>query len=101
MGKRAEENKRRILNRYGLIVFFLLGVGVMIIFSAGKIAFSAEGKKWREVGEGEHHQGRVILPKRETFILTTENSWLPASRSTASIWISGGRDEEGYIDEIC
>ena len=101
MGKRAEENKRRILNRYGLIVFFLLGVGVMIIFSAGKIAFSAEGKKWREVGERETIiKDRVILPKRGN--LHYDGKLLATSERSQYLYgFLGGRDEEGYIDEIC
>ncbi|HBK31389.1 MAG TPA: hypothetical protein DDZ78_07180, partial [Porphyromonadaceae bacterium] len=58
-------DKKRILGRYGLIVTFLLIFAVMIIFSAGKVVFSAEGKKWREVGEKETViKDRVILPKR-------------------------------------
>jgi cell division protein FtsI (penicillin-binding protein 3) len=106
MGKRAEENKRRILNRYGLIVFFLLGVGVMIIFSAGKIAFSAEGKKWREVGERETIiKDRVILPKRGN-IYTYDGKLLATSEPLYSIymdfWAEGMRKDTlmKYVDEL-
>ena len=66
--KENNKNSKRskgILGRYGLIVSILMLFSVMIIFSAGKIMFSSEGRKWREVGEEETViRDRVILPKR-------------------------------------
>jgi len=65
MKKHNRKDKKGILGRYGLIVSLLLLFAVMIIFSAGKIVFTSEGKKWREVGEKETViRDRVILPKR-------------------------------------
>ena len=97
MGKKSEENKKRILNRYGLIVFFLLGIGTLIIFSAAKIAFTAEGKKWREVGEKETIiKNRVILPKRGN-IYTYDGKLLATSEPLFSIymdfWADGIRED--------
>ena len=43
--KWTNENKKAILGRYGLIVSFLLLFCVLIVFSAGNIAFSSEGRK--------------------------------------------------------
>lgn len=97
MGKKTDENKKRILNRYGLIVFLLLGVGLMIIFSAGKIVFTAEGKKWREVGERETIiKDRVILPKRGN-IYTYDGKLLATSEPLYSVymdfWAEGMRKD--------
>ncbi|MEA4950557.1 MAG: penicillin-binding protein [Petrimonas sp.] len=97
MGKKTDENKKRILNRYGLIVFLLLGVGIMIIFSAGKIVFTAEGKKWREVGERETIiKDRVILPKRGN-IYTYDGKLLATSEPLYSVymdfWAEGMRKD--------
>lgn len=87
MGKKTDENKKRILSRYGLIVFFLLGVGIMIIFSAGKIVFTAEGKKWREVGERETIvKNRIILPKRGN-IYTYDGKLLATSEPLYSVYM--------------
>ena len=80
-------DKKRILGRYGLIVTFLLIFAVMIIFSAGKVVFSAEGKKWREVGEKETViKDRVILPKRGN-IFTHDGQLLAASEPLYGIYI--------------
>lgn len=65
--KEQDKNRKNkgILGRYGLIVSVLMLFSFMIIFSAGRIMFSAEGRKWREVGEKETViRDRVILPKR-------------------------------------
>ena len=60
-----QKRKRVALARYGLIVTVLMLFAVMVIISAGKIVFTSEGKKWREVGEKETViRDRVILPKR-------------------------------------
>ena len=64
--KEQDKNRKNkgILGRYGLIVSVLMLFSFMIIFSAGRIMFSAEGRKWREVGEKETEiRDRVILPK--------------------------------------
>jgi len=97
MGKKTDENRKRILNRYGLIVFLLLGVGMMIVFSAGKIVFTAEGKKWREVGEKETIiKDRVILPKRGN-IYTYDGKLLATSEPLYSVymdfWAEGMRKD--------
>ena len=97
MEKKTDENRRSILNRYGLIVFFLLGVGILIIFSAGKIVFTAEGKKWREVGEKETIiKDRVILPKRGN-IYTYDGKLLATSEPLYNIymdfWAEGMRED--------
>ncbi|MDO5522446.1 MAG: penicillin-binding protein [Bacteroidia bacterium] len=87
MGKKADENKKAILGRYGIIVSFLLLFGMMIIFSAGRIAFSAEGRKWREVGEKETIiKDRIILPKRGN-IYTYDGKLLATSEPLFSIYM--------------
>ena len=87
MGKKADENKKAILGRYGLIVSFLLLFCVLIVFSAGKIAFSSEGRKWREVGEKETIiKDRIILPKRGN-IYTYDGKLLATSEPLYSIYM--------------
>ena len=62
---RKDANKKRILGRYGLVVALMLLFGGLIVFSAGKIVFTPEGKKWREVGEKETViRDRIVLPVR-------------------------------------
>ncbi|MDO5664789.1 MAG: penicillin-binding protein [Bacteroidia bacterium] len=87
MMKKSDENKKAILGRYGLIVSSLLLFAIMIVFSAGKIAFSAEGKKWRKVGEKETIiKDRIILPKRGN-IYTYDGKLLATSEPLYSIYI--------------
>ena len=87
MGKKADENKKAILGRYGLIVSFLLLFCILIVFSAGKIAFSSEGRKWREVGEKETIiKDRIILPKRGN-IYTYDGKLLATSEPLYSIYM--------------
>ena len=75
---RDTNKKRRILNRYGIIVVVMILFGVFIVLSAGKIVFTPEGKKWREVGEKETViRDRVILPTRGN--IYTHNGKLLAS----------------------
>lgn len=78
------------MGRYGLIVSILMLFSVMIIFSAGKIMFSSEGRKWREVGEEETViRDRVILPKGATFTLMTISFLRLLNLYTVYIWTSG------------
>ncbi|MDD2298711.1 MAG: penicillin-binding protein [Fermentimonas sp.] len=92
MEKMEGENKNRkknkgILGRYGLIVSILMLFSVMIIFSAGKIMFSSEGRKWREVGEKETViRDRVILPKRGN-IYTYDDKLLASTEPIYSIYM--------------
>ncbi|MDD4776941.1 MAG: penicillin-binding protein [Fermentimonas sp.] len=87
-----QENKNRkkskgILGRYGLIVSILMLFSVMIIFSAGRIMFSYEGRKWREVGEKETViRDRVILPKRGN-IYTYDDKLLASTEPIYSIYM--------------
>ncbi|HLW10500.1 MAG TPA: penicillin-binding protein [Fermentimonas sp.] len=87
---KESRNKRKnkgILGRYGLIVSFLMLFSVLIIFSAGKIMFTSEGKKWREVGEKETViRDRVILPKRGN-IYTHDYKLLASTEPTYSIYM--------------
>jgi Cell division protein FtsI/penicillin-binding protein 2 len=80
------ENKG-VMSRYGLIVTFLILFSVMIVFSAGKVIFSDEGKKWREVGEKETViKDRVILPTRGN-IYTCDGKLLATSEPLYSIYM--------------
>lgn len=81
------DNKRGILGRYGLIVALLMLFAGMIIVSAGKIVLTAEGKKWREVGEKETViKDRVILPKRGN-IYTRDGKLLATTEPLYSIYM--------------
>ncbi|NLJ01499.1 MAG: penicillin-binding protein 2, partial [Bacteroidales bacterium] len=84
----SKQKKRKvILARYGLIVTGLLMFAVMIVFSAGKIVFTLEGKKWREVGEKETViRDRVILPKRGN-IYTYDGKLLATTEPLYSIYM--------------
>ncbi|NLC86248.1 MAG: transpeptidase family protein [Bacteroidales bacterium] len=88
--KENNKNSKRskgILGRYGLIVSILMLFSVMIIFSAGKIMFSSEGRKWREVGEEETViRDRVILPKRGN-IYTYDDKLLASTEPLYSIYM--------------
>lgn len=87
MNKRERNNKRAILGRYGFIVALLMVFAVLIISSAGKIVFTAEGKKWREVGEKETViRDRVILPKRGN-IYTYDGKLLATTEPLYSIYM--------------
>jgi cell division protein FtsI (penicillin-binding protein 3) len=91
MKKQNRNNKRAILGRYGFIVALLMVFAVMIIFSAGKIVFTAEGKKWREVGEKETViRDRVILPKRGN-IYTHDGKLLATTEPLYSIYMDSGQ----------
>src|SRR5690554_3332273 len=82
-----QKKKKVILARYGLIVTGLLMFAVMIVFSAGKIVFTSEGKKWREVGEKETViRDRVILPKRGN-IYTYDGKLLATTEPLYSIYM--------------
>ncbi len=79
--------QKNILNRYGFVVALMLVFAVLIIFSAGKIVFTPEGKKWREVGEKETViRDRVILPTRGN-IFTHDGKLLASSEPLYGIYI--------------
>ena len=106
MQKQNRNNKRAILGRYGFIVALLMLFAVMVIFSAGKIVFTAEGKKWREVGEKETViRDRVILPKRGN-IYTHDGKLLATTEPLYSIymdfWADGMQKDTliKYVDEL-
>jgi cell division protein FtsI (penicillin-binding protein 3) len=78
----------------------------MIIFSAGRIMFSAEGRKWREVGEKETViRDRVILPKRGN-IYTYDDKLLASTEPIYSIymdfWADGMKKDTlvKYVDDL-
>src|SRR5690554_2975430 len=106
--KEQDKNRKNkgILGRYGLIVSVLMLFSFMIIFSAGRIMFSAEGRKWREVGEKETViRDRVILPKRGN-IYTYDDKLLASTEPIYSIymdfWAEGMRKDTlmKYVDEL-
>jgi cell division protein FtsI (penicillin-binding protein 3) len=82
-----QKRKKVALARYGLIVTVLMLFAVMIIFSAGKIVFTSEGKRWREVGEKETViRDRVILPNRGN-IYTHDGKLLATTEPLYSIYM--------------
>lgn len=82
-----EKNKRSILNRYGLMVVIILVFGAFIVYSASKIAFTPEGKKWREIGQKESViKDRIILPTRGN-IYTFDGKLLASSEPLYSIYM--------------
>ena len=102
-----DTNKKiRILNRYGIVVFVMILIGVLIIVSAGKIIFTPEGKKWREVGEKETViRDRVILPTRGN-IFTHDGKLLASSEPLYGIYMdfwAGGMVKDTlvkYVDPL-
>ncbi len=87
MQAQNRKDKKGVLGRYGLIVTVLMLFAVMIIFSAAKIVFTSEGKKWREVGEKETViKDRVILPKRGN-IYTYDGKLLATTEPLYSIYM--------------
>ncbi len=90
MQKQKRKDKNGALGRYGLIVTLLMLFAVMIIFSAARIVFTSEGKKWREVGEKETViRDRVILPKRGNIYTYDGDCWQPPNRSIVFTWTFG------------
>ncbi len=92
--------KRRILNRYGIVVVVMILFGGLIILSAGKIVFTPEGKKWREVGEKETViRDRVILPTRGN-IFTYDGKLLASSEPLYGIYMdfwAGGMEKDTLV----
>lgn len=90
MNDKQEQNKKTkkaVLARYGVIVTFLMLFAVMIIFTASRLVFSSEGKKWREVGEKETViRDRVILPERGS-IYTHDGRLLATTEPLYSIYM--------------
>ncbi|MFY9118423.1 MAG: hypothetical protein WAN90_07015, partial [Dysgonamonadaceae bacterium] len=98
--QQRQDNEEGIMGRYGLIVVILLLFAGMIVFSAGKIIFSAEGKKWREVGEKEAViKDRVILPNRGN-IYTHDGKLLAAGEPLYGVymdfWADGMKKDTLY-----
>ncbi len=98
MTEQDKRNKHKgILGRYGIIVFALLICAVLIVYSASKIIFSSEGKKWREVGEKETViKDRVVLPKRGN-IYTHDGKLLATSEPLYAIYMdfwAGGMEKD-------
>ena len=103
---RIKKKNKGILGRYGLIVSLLLLFTIMIVFSAAKIMFSSEGKKWREVGEKETViRDRIILPKRGN-IYTHDYKLLASTEPTYNIymdfWADGLQKDTlmKYVDDL-
>src|SRR5690554_2140628 len=101
-----QKSKKVVLAKYGFIVTGLLVFAALIIFSASKIVFTSEGKKWREVGEKETViRDRVILPKRGN-IYTYDGKLLATTEPLYSIymdfWADGMRKDTlvKYVDEL-
>ena len=82
-----KNNKRRILNRYGVVVVSMILFGGLILFSAGKVVFTTEGERWREVGEkATVIRDRVILPTRGN-IFTHDGKLLASSEPIYGIYM--------------
>jgi cell division protein FtsI (penicillin-binding protein 3) len=87
MAKKEKKNNKLIMARYGVVVVFMLLFSVMILFSAAKIIFTPEGKKWKEVGEQKNViKDRVILPKRGN-IYTYDGKLLATSEPLYGIYM--------------
>ena len=106
MQEQKRRDKKSILGRYGLIVTLLMCLAVAIIFKAAKIVFTAEGKKWREVGLKETViRDRVILPKRGN-IYTHDGKLLATTEPLYSIYMdfwAGGMEKdtlEKYVGDL-
>ena len=84
---KTKNEKKRMLNRYGIVVVAMILMGGLIILSAGKIVFTPEGKKWREVGEKETViRDRIILPTRGN-IFTFDGKLLASSEPLYGIYM--------------
>ena len=106
MQQQDSKNKKGILGRYGLIVSILMLLAGAIVFNAAKIVFTAEGKRWREVGEKETViKNRVILPKRGN-IYTHDGKLLATTEPLYSIymdfWAEGLNKDtlKVYVDDL-
>lgn len=106
MQQQDRKDKKGVLGRYGLIVAVLMLLAGAIIFSAARIVFTSEGKKWREVGEKETViRDRVILPKRGN-IYTHDGKLLATTEPLYSIymdfWAEGMRKDtlEKYVGDL-
>ncbi len=104
--ERRDKRNKGAMGRYGLLVSMLMIFALMIILSAGKIMFSVEGKKWREVGEKETViKDRVILPKRGS-IYTHDGQFLASTTPIYSIymdfWADGMQKDTlyKYVDSL-
>ena len=106
MQQQDRKDKKGVLGRYGLIVTVLMLLAGAIIFSAARIVFTSEGKKWREVGEKETViRDRVILPKRGN-IYTHDGKLLATTEPLYSIymdfWAEGMQKDtlEKYVGDL-
>lgn len=91
------------MGRYGLVISVLMVIAVMIVFSAAKIVFTSEGKKWREVGEKETViKDRIILPKRGN-IYTYDGKLLATTEPLYSIYMdfwAGGIQKDTLVKYV-
>ena len=96
-------NKKRILNRYGVVVVVLILFGGCILFSAGKVVFTSEGEKWREVGKKETViRDREILPTRGN-IFTYDGKILASSEPLYGIYMdfwAGGMMKDSLVKYV-
>lgn len=102
-----DKKNKDILGRYGIIVSVLLLFALSIIVTAGKLMFSSDGKKWREVGKKETIiTDRIILPKRGN-IFTHDGKLLATSEPLYGIYMdfrAGGMSKDSidiYVDDLC
>ena len=106
-GQNGNSRKNRVaLSRYGLLAILLMLLAVIIIFTAGKLMFSAEGKKWVEIGENEKViKNRVVMPKRGN-IYTFDGKYLASTEPIYSIYMdfrANGMEKDTlfkYVDEL-
>ncbi len=106
MSSNYDKKNKDILGRYGIIVSFLLLFAILILITVGKIIFTSEGKKWRDVGKKESIiSDRIILPKRGN-IFTHDGKILATSEPLYGIYMdfrAGGMKEDSlkkYIDDL-
>ncbi len=87
MSDNVDGKRNDILTKYGFIIAALLVFGVAIIATAGKVVFTSEGKKWREVGRNKTIiTDRIILPKRGN-IFTHDGKILATSEPLYGIYM--------------
>lgn len=106
MKSQSNEKRREILGRYGIIVAFLFVFGLAIIFSAAKVMFTSEGKRWLKDNEDKFVlSGRIILPKRGN-IFTHDGKIMATSEPLYGIYMdfrAGGMEKDtlfAYADSL-
>lgn len=102
------KKKRHFRSRvwYAIFSFCFFIVGIFILGKAANIAFTAEGKRWREVGEKETIiKDRIILPRRGN-IYTYDGKLLATSEPSYSIYMdfwAGGMNKDTlhhYVSDL-